>query len=178
MGPGAPEGFGPGSALPPPPPGHRVAWVAQASARAFPTCAARARAEHPGPGSALERRRPSSTPAGSREPPLSRLSAAAHPSFWETDTDLEESLGWLVAGDLASGPDSAWASHPKSPGHGSLISKMEDGGICPPCTTGIAGWPLPAWNLSLNPAALRLIWAAFQMLRHQNHRELVIRGGD
>lgn len=75
-----------------------------------------------------------------RQPPLTRLLPPPNPSFWETaDTDLEENVGSLVPGDLASGPDSALVTHPISAGHGSVVSKMEGCSIRPTVPWGSQG---------------------------------------
>lgn len=169
MGKGAPEGVGPGAALPRPPTrppcelGRPGARALSADSRPRPG------AEHPGPGNARGRDAPGPPPRG--QPSLPRASPVAHRPFWETDTDLEGSLDSLVAGNRASG-----LGYSPSAGHGSLISKMEVGSIrstylcCGHRRVGIA-----CLEPGSQPAAFRIIWEAFLMLRPQDHQVIVIR---
>lgn len=84
------------------PRGRRVSWAARARARALsPDSRPRPHAEQPGPGNARGRDAPGPPRRG--KPSLPCASAVAHRPFWETDTDLEGSLGSLVAGNPASG---------------------------------------------------------------------------
>lgn len=150
MGQGAPEGVGPGSAPPRPP--------TRPGARASSGLAARAPRRAPRPGA-----RPGANvrlvhPAGGSRPCPALLPPPTQPFG---TLELEESLGSLVAGDLAAGPGSALAAHPVSPGPGSFSCKMEDDSQCPAGTSGVVGWALPAWRLVLDPAALRITWEAF-----------------
>lgn len=171
MGKGAPEGVGPGAALPRPPtrppcelgrPGAR--------ARSLPTRGpGRARStqarETPGAETRLVRPRGGSL----RCPAL--LPSPTAPFGRLTPTWKGVWLDSLVAGNRASG-----LGYSPSAGHGSLISKMEVGSIrstylcCGHRRVGIA-----CLEPGSQPAAFRIIWEAFLMLRPQDHQVIVIR---
>lgn len=94
-----------------------------------------------------------------------RRSCRRRVSLWEPDPDLEEGLGSLVMGDLASGPDSALAAHSISAFTVLSSVKLRVAVTALPTPQGDPRVGTPCRKRGSQPAAFRIVWQAFQLLR-------------